>query len=220
MWETLRPPAGRVVISSCMYRNEMTAKKDFNLGAPPRLLFVGYLRPEKGVLDLLDAFDEARSQRPLQLTLAGASDRNTIIGRLVTDRIAQSKFAGDIDAVGMVPFGEPLFELYRTHDVLIQPSLSEGTPRTLVEARSLGLPVIATRVGGIPSSVRDNYDGLLVPKGDPSKLATSIHRLLDDHALRKRLIDQGLKSQKRYSLEYFADQLIEETQMALVESRA
>jgi len=219
MWDRLSPPAGRIVVSSCMYRREMTSKEEFALNDPPKLLFVGYLRPEKGVLDLLEAFDQVRATRPLKLTLAGASDRETSAGQLIQSRISQSPYAQDIEAVGMVAFGEELFSLYRGHDILIQPSLSEGTPRTLVEARSLGLPVIASDVGGVPSSVKNETDGLLVPKRAPQSLANAINRVINDENLRKHLIENGLKNQESYSLEDFADQLIEEVQMAVAESR-
>jgi glycosyltransferase involved in cell wall biosynthesis len=219
MWKRLDPPAGRVVVSSCMYRSEMSEKEDFSLGDPARLLFVGYLRPEKGVLDLLDAFDKLREKKNATLTLAGGSDRNTSAGRLIEERITRSVHAKDIKTVGMVNFGKDLFSLYRNHDVLVQPSLSEGTPRTLVEARALGLPVVATNVGGIPSSVTHEEDGLLVPKTDPNALAEAIHRLLTDENLRLRLIRRGLQNQEAYSLEDFADQLIDETRVALREAR-
>ncbi len=219
MWHRLNPPAGRVVISSCMYREEMKAKEEFSISSKVRLLFVGYLRPEKGVLDLLDAFEDLRATQQATLTLAGGSDRQTTAGKLIEERISKSRFADDIHAVGMVEFGEPLFSLYRSHDVLIQPSLSEGTPRTLVEARAVGLPVIATKVGGIPSSVSHEVNGLLVPPENPAAIKEAIVRLIGDKQLRKRLIDNGLNNQDSYSLESFADSLIEEIIIAYNEAR-
>src|SRR6185295_17890657 len=99
-------------------------------------------------------------------------------------RVARSPYAADIELRGMLPFGEELFELYRTSDVYVLPSLSEGTPRTAVEARAFGCPVVATNVGGIPTSISDGVDGLLVPPRDPAALAAAIDRLLSDEALR------------------------------------
>ena len=116
------------------------------LSDPPRLLFVGYLRPEKGVDTLLDAFDSLHRRRPLKLTLVGGVDKTATHAEAATRaRIAASPYRRDIELRGIVEFGETLFDLYRSHDVFLQPSLSEGTPRTLVEARSFGCPVIATR---------------------------------------------------------------------------
>ncbi len=162
MWDVLRARAGRVVVSSCIYEREMRPRENLALGVPPRMLFVGYLRPEKGIHNLLDAFEQLRKTRPLKLTLVGGTDKTTRSEDSTHQRIRNSPYRDDIQLTGMIEFGEPLFDLYRSHDVFVLPSLSEGTPRTLVEARSFGCPVVATRAGGIPSSVEHEKDGLLV----------------------------------------------------------
>jgi glycosyltransferase involved in cell wall biosynthesis len=66
------------------------------------------------------------------------------------------------------------------------PSLSEGLPLALVEAMSFGLPVVVSRVGGVPEVVTDGVEGLLVPPSDSAALAAAIRSLLDDTALRSR----------------------------------
>jgi glycosyltransferase involved in cell wall biosynthesis len=188
----------------------MQARENRVLGDPPRILFVGYLRPEKGVDYLLDAFDALRAKRPLKLTLVGGSDRTTNAGARMLARIQGSPFRDDITAVGMIDFGEPLFDFYRSHDVFVMPSLTEGTPRTLVEARAFGCPVVATRAGGIPTSVEDGKDGLLVEPRDAGALAGAIERVLTDQALRANLSAEGLRSARARSLESFAGELLEE----------
>lgn len=215
MWDKLGATHGRVVLSSCLYRHEMVRPRTPAVGSPPRLLFVGYLRPEKGAEDLLDAFDILRAKAPMSLSLVGGSDRETDAGRRMTERIARSPFRKDIHQLGMMDFGDELFDMYRSHDVLIQPSLSEGTPRTLVEARAFGCPVVATRVGGIPTSVTDGIDGVLVPPASPRDLAAGIRRVLEDEEFRKTIVENGLRDRDRYSVEYFANELISEVAMAV-----
>jgi glycosyltransferase involved in cell wall biosynthesis len=210
MFDLLSPCEGRTVVSSCLHEREMRRRENRALGTPPRLLFVGYLRHEKGIDDLLDAFEQIRARRPLKLTLVGGSDKASNAEAAAHERIGRSPFRDDIDVAGMFDFGEPLFEVYRNHDVFVLPSLSEGTPRTLVEARAFGCPAVATRVGGIPSSLRDGQNGLLVEPRDPRGLAAAIERILDDEALRMRLIDNGLQDAQHESVEHFADQLVEE----------
>jgi glycosyltransferase involved in cell wall biosynthesis len=212
LWEALKAEHGRVVVSSAMYRSEMRPRPrpGNSLNDPPRLLFVGFVRPEKGVEVLVDAFDLLRKERPLKLTLAGGVDRASGATRLLERRLAASPYRDEITMTGPLEFGEKVFDLYRTHDVFVLPSLSEGTPRTLVEARALGCPVVASRVGGIPTSVADGCDGLLVPPRDPQALAAAIRRVLDDSALRKSLIDEGLRRSADYSVEGFADQIAAE----------
>ncbi|HTU24591.1 MAG TPA: glycosyltransferase family 4 protein [Pirellulales bacterium] len=212
MWDLLGCRAGRVVVSSGLYRDEMRPRANRALGNPPRLLFVGYLRPEKGIHDLLTAFEQLRRKRPLKLTLIGGSDKTKAGGAEAAahERVRNSPFRDDITLAGMFDFGEPLFEQYRNHDVFVLPSLSEGTPRTLVEARSFGCPAVATRVGGVPSSTQDGYNGLLVEPHDPAGLAAAIERILDDEPLRMRLIDAGLQDADRQSVEHFVGELLEE----------
>jgi glycosyltransferase involved in cell wall biosynthesis len=217
LWQALRARQGRVVVSSAMYRAEMRPRTDHALGNPPRLLFVGFVRPEKGIEVLVDAFDLLRKERPLALTLAGGVDRASGATEALQRRLAASPYRADITMTGPVEFGEKVFDLYRTHDVFVLPSLSEGTPRTLVEARALGCPVIASRVGGIPTSVADGEDGLLVPPRDPQALAAAIRRVLDDSTLRKNLIDQGLRRSVDFSVEGFADQIAAELRILAAE---
>jgi glycosyltransferase involved in cell wall biosynthesis len=210
MWDLLHCREGRIVVSSCIYEREMRPRVDLSLGDPPKLLFVGYLRPEKGIHNLLDAFESIRRTRPLKLTLVGGTDKTTNAETYAHDRIRNSPFRDDITLTGLVDFGEPLFDLYRNHDVFVLPSLSEGTPRTLVEARSFGCPVVATRAGGIPSSVEDGKNGLLVEPNDSRGLAGAIERILNDEVLRMHLIHEGLLGASKQTLEYFADQLVDE----------
>lgn len=220
MFDVVQARAGRVVVSSCLYEREMRPRTDLGLGHPPRLLFVGYLRPEKGIHSLLDAFDSLRARRQLKLTLVGGVDKTaTHSEKQIRARIAASPFGDDIELAGTVEFGEPLFDLYRSHDVYVLPSLSEGTPRTLVEARSFGCPIVATRVGGIPSSVDDGRDGLLVEPNNPAQLAAAIERILVDEQLRLQLIREGLHGARQHTLESFADDLVEELGAVVRESR-
>lgn len=212
MWRLLGCQQGRVVVSTCLLQEEIVPRQDLTLHMPPRLLFVGYLRPEKGVAALLDAFAHLRRGREAKLTLVGGVDRQTNAGRLIKQQIESHPFAVDIETTGMVEFGPNLFELYRQHDVCILPSLSEGTPRTLVEARAFGCPVVATRVGGIPTSVGDGVDGLLVAPGQPLELSQAILRLLDDDALRRRLIHAGRTRFGNHTVDKFAAQIVAELQ--------
>lgn len=210
LWDKLGCQDGRVVVSSCLNEREMQPPADRRLGDPPRLLFVGYLRPEKGVPSLLKAFHQIRSRRRVKLTLVGAADRASLAEQEIHQMIEQSPYRDDIELAGMLSFGKPLFDAYRNHDVYVQPSLTEGTPRTLIEARGFGCPVVATRVGGIPTSVQDGRDGLLVEPDNANQLAGAVERVLDDEPLRHRLIDAGIGTAKAHCLERFADELADE----------
>jgi len=220
MWTKLRCRHGRIVLSSSIRAQEIAAPQRYLPRDPPRLLFAAYLRPEKGIGVLLDAFDALRAHRPLKLTLAGGTDRQGTTERAVLARVARSPYAADIAVTGLFDFGPELFDLYRDHDLFVLPSLSEGTPRTLVEARAFGCPVVASDVGGVPTSVEHGRDGLLVAPGDAGALAASIARALDDTVLRRRLIDEGSARARGATLERFVGELELELELLLGRTQA
>ena len=76
-------------------------------------------------------------------------------------------------------------------DAFVLPSLSEARPRSIIEAMCLGLPVIATAVGGIPTLVEPEVTGILVVPADPDALATALDRLASSAELRRQLGEAG-----------------------------
>ena len=86
-------------------------------------------------------------------------------------------------------------------DVFVLPTLWEGLARTILEAMACGLPVVATRVGGNPEQVRHDFNGLLVPPGDPQALAEAIACLLEDDRKRSQMGRAGrLRAEREFSL--------------------
>jgi glycosyltransferase involved in cell wall biosynthesis len=86
---------------------------------------------------------------------------------------------------------EPPWTSHWTFDVLAVPSFLEGFPLVVVEAMLAGIPVVATRVGGIPEIVVPEDTGLLVPTGDADALSQAIHRLVTDEVLRAHVIERA-----------------------------
>jgi len=111
---------------------------------------------------------------------------------------------------GYVPNGKPLFDRMRDADVFVLPTLSEGTPHVLVEARANGLPCISTTVGGVPTTVTDGYDALLVPPKDARALARAIERVVGDGELRRALIRNGLTAARKQTLDRFIATVVRE----------
>ncbi len=87
-------------------------------------------------------------------------------------------------------------------DIFVMPSRSENLPYAILEAGFAGLPVIASKVGGIPEIIENGVSGILVPKEDPETLLSSLILLAEDPELRKRLGGQLQKTiQQEFSLE-------------------
>lgn len=92
-------------------------------------------------------------------------------------------------------------------EVCVAPSRSEGLSLAALEAMASGLPVVASRVGGIPEVVREGSTGLLVPSESPAPLANAICRLLGDPDLRYRLGANGREAAQQYDLDAYCARL-------------
>ena len=210
LWDRYHPSAGRAVVSSTLRQQDLQSVVRKRVSGRFRVLFVGYLRPEKGLDVLSNAFRI--------LLQAGVDAELDIIGaKPLVDWGLQTLFEDPFlkDRVhlrGEVGFGPELFQAYADADVLVLPSRTEGTPRVLVEARAFGCPVIASRVGGIPSSVQDEEDGLLVSPGDADALAVALRRIHDDVALRSRLRTCGQERVRAWTVDALAAALVDEAQ--------
>jgi glycosyltransferase involved in cell wall biosynthesis len=84
-------------------------------------------------------------------------------------------------------YREDVASYYASMDVLVQPSVAEALPLAVLEALETGIPIIASRTGGIPEIVRNEFNGLLYPTGDEQELARSVERFVTDSSLRNRL---------------------------------
>ena len=93
-------------------------------------------------------------------------------------------------------------------DLLVQPSLWEGFGLSALEGMAAGLPVVASRVGGVPEVIRDGVDGILVPPGDPVRLAEAMTAILRDPGRAARL---GASGRARARREFHVDRLVRET---------
>lgn len=169
-----------------------------------RLLRVSRLLRCKGLEYLIQAMAVLRDRgRDFHLDILGAADEpdyerslHDLARRLgVLDRIA---FRGDVE------FGEALFDYYRQADIHVVSSLSEAMGRCILEARVFGVPTVATRVGGIPSVVHHDQDGVLVEPRDPAALAQAVERLIDDGELRRRIIREGYRAAETETAEFQA----------------
>jgi glycosyltransferase involved in cell wall biosynthesis len=195
-------PRTFATVSSTVTNDEFFLRADTCEQAVVRILFVGYIRQEKGVEYLLEALPRLRTARPWELEIVGPDEGLAYRKRL--DAVVQEQGLADrVRFVGYVAYGEPMLHRLRAADMLVLPSLSEGTPHVLVEARANGLPCISTTVGGIPSTVTDGVDAVLVPSRDSTALAKAIDRVIEDGEFRRRLIRNGLASARHQTLEAF-----------------
>lgn len=145
----------------------------------------GLLTQAKGYAHLLEALPPLLEEFPdLTCLLIGA-------GELEGELKARARRAGIAARVVFCGHVEPCDDLVAALDVFVLPSLWEGMPYALLEAMSLGVAVVASRVGGCPEAVVDGQTGLLVEPGDARALGEAIGSLLRDPAERMRMGERG-----------------------------
>jgi colanic acid/amylovoran biosynthesis glycosyltransferase len=164
--------------------DQFTRARDRNgSGHAPVILYIGRLVPEKGQTILLEAVARLTGRGiDVELQLAGGGTLRPELERTatrldITDRVT---FLG---AVGQ----EELRELYERAAVFCLPSFAEGVPVVLMEAMAMGLPVVTTRIAGIPELVEHERSGMLVAPGRADELTDSLAGLLEEPELRRNL---------------------------------
>ena len=167
---------------------QLTTVRSLNGRPGSRLLFVGRLVPGKGLEVLLKALAIVRSVVPsASLRIVGGGDPQYLSE--LRAKALQLGIGEAIQFVSVVPNGPQLWQEYEEAKLFVCPSLSEGFPRVLYEAMALGTPIVSTAVGGIPDLLGDAVHALLVPPGDPEKLAHACSRIIRDVTLASRLAE-------------------------------
>jgi phosphatidylinositol alpha-mannosyltransferase len=178
-------------------------------GGELRILFVGRPEERKGLPILLTAFGALVEHVPCRLTVIGA-DREDVL-RYVAD----PELLGSIDIRGRVS-GESLWAELHGADVLCAPSLSgESFGMVLTEAFAAGTPVIASNIAGYSDVVSDGVDGLLVPPGDPQRLAEELQRVHHEPDRLAAMGEAARRSAQRYAWPHVADQVTEVYERAI-----
>lgn len=164
---------------------------------------IGRVSPEKGLMVFLRAMEKLVWSFPnvKALIIGDGQDRAMLEGYCREKRLS--------DYVMFLGYQEKVADYYQVLDLLVQPSLSEGLPNTVLEAMSFGVPVLATAVGGVPEIIQDG-NGIMVPPNDPEALAERMIQLLRDGALRCTIGSKGKDSlYPRFAADGRARQIID-----------
>jgi glycosyltransferase involved in cell wall biosynthesis len=168
----------------------------------PLIGTAGRLVPVKGLDYLLKATPIMLERSSgLKVLIVGEGPERTNLERLASQWGIDSKviFAGQ---------REDVYDLISAMDLFVLPSLSEGIPMALLEALALGVPVLASHVGGIPEVLVQGQTGLLVPPRDEKALADACLYLLENKEKARLLADRGKKLvQDRFSAEIMAQKV-------------
>jgi D-inositol-3-phosphate glycosyltransferase len=171
------------------------ARATLGLAPGPVLLYVGRIAPVKGLDTLLDAVARLRDHgRALQLLIVGGDSDEPLDGHEaeLRRRVGQLRLGGHVRFVGART--QPVLRTYYVAaDITVLPSYYESFGMVALEAMACANPVIASRVGGLATTVRDGVTGYLVADGDADALAARIDSLLGDADLCWRLGHEGVR---------------------------
>jgi glycosyltransferase involved in cell wall biosynthesis len=150
--------------------------------------YVGRLSDEKGIQYLIEAGVILKQKSELfNILIIGDGPKRKELENLAREKGLEKEiiFAG---------FQNDVEKWLPALDVFVLPSLTEGTPMALLEAMSTGVPVIATRVGGVPQVVEDGSNGVLLDPADSKRLAEEIMALVHDPALSKQMAGRAIET--------------------------
>ncbi|MBI5370094.1 glycosyltransferase [Candidatus Uhrbacteria bacterium] len=167
---------------------------------PVRFLYVGQLEPHKGLLNMLESL--SRLSFPFELHIAGDGS----LASFISGRAQRDAFVFYHGFISL----EHIRKLMIHADAVLVPSVCyENSPTVIYEAFQLGVPVIASRIGGIPELIEDGQDGLLVQPGSVLELVSAMEKIAvnrSDFWSRSSAIK---KAAERFSLKRYVDQLEE-----------
>jgi D-inositol-3-phosphate glycosyltransferase len=199
------------------------ARAELGVGASKVILFVGRIQRLKGLEVLLRALHHAcGSDTSLDVRLLIVGGLANAECRELREITRLQQLAGRLGVADRVTFvgavqHERLPLYYASADVTVMPSTYESFGLVAVESLACGTPVIASRVGGLPTIVRDGETGFLVPWRDPRLFAERIVQLLNDDSLRARMGLNGRPSVERFGWDNIAAQHLQLYQELLAE---
>lgn len=164
---------------------------------------VAALTREKGYHTLIDAASKVlkRHDNVVFCAVGDGADR-TSLEELVKNYGIEKSFH-------FVGFQKDVGAFLNAFDIFVLPSKNEGLGTSILDAQSVGLPVLASGVGGIPEVIDDGVNGILASSGDVDGFAESLNQLIENETLRKRLGKNALASVKNFSIEKTVDKTID-----------
>jgi len=170
----------------------------------PTILFVGRLMPEKGVLDLVRALADVNETTQCRLLVAGDGPSASAVAETAGER----GIADKVELLGYLS-GPELACRYREADALVLPTYyAEGFPTVILEAMSMGLPIVTTRLRGAADRLEEGVNALFVLPRRPDLLAVALSRILSDDHLRASMAANNLVKVNEFAPEVVAPQYL------------
>ncbi len=183
-------------------------RQEFGLEEEKRIvLFVGRLYHRKGLETLLHSIPPVLQEfGDVKFAISGTGFKKK--EQSLRDLSKELDIEDTVKFLGYVP-DEKLPDLYSASDIFVLPAIYENFPFAILEAQATGLPVISTKVGGIPEFLVDKENGFLIDPGDPKQLTERVLALLQDPKLAEKMGRQGRSLiEEKFAWRLITDQVI------------
>lgn len=182
-----------------------TGIKQKNVERIIKIVFVGRLAKQKDPLLLLRAFNDLPSElrNKAQVSIVGEGSKRKELEKFIKENRLEEK----VRLLGGLP-REKVFEILKKSDIFVLTSNWEGFPRSILEAMSCGLPVIASDVGGVKEAIDENC-GILVKRRDKEGIKNALEKLLKNPPLIEKM---GRKAKEKAKKEFSLDKMLEKTE--------
>lgn len=182
-----------IILSKCI------PKKDYSInGDKIVILHIGRFSEQKNHLGLIESFKIVHDKEPnVVLQLIGTGELEST----VKNKVVELKLQDSVEFLGLQ---SDVYPFLNSADIFILPSLWEGMPMTLIEAMGTGLPIVATKVGGIPDMIENNLSGILV-ENDIVEISEAIIKLINEEELRKNIGSEAKRRSEQFSSKNMAE---------------
>lgn len=198
-WMSGFAPAAKIhVLGNPIAVPDMTAPTDRSR----EVVFLGLICDAKGCFDLIKAFARIKCRFPEWKLIVGGNGETERFNREVAlaGLSEQIEFRGWIGSTARA-------RLFDSASIYVLPSYAEGLPMGMLEAMAHGLPVVVSKVGGIPDTITDGVDGLLMLPGDIDTLVSQLETLMGDPALRTSIGLAGRETAQNFAVNRILDRL-------------
>ncbi|MBM4386527.1 MAG: glycosyltransferase family 4 protein [Deltaproteobacteria bacterium] len=169
-------------------------KRDYDFsGRPVKLLYMGRLSREKGVVNLIDVLGEVvKKKKEVHLTVVGEGDEKE---RLL-ERARELDLEDKVTLAGSSFPRSAIYNFFRDNDIFVLPSLTEGFPQVILEALLFGMPIVSTDAGSVRDVLEDGRNSFVVKRGDSRAMAERILAFIENPPLAEKF---GSHSRERVS---------------------
>ena len=165
----------KVVIESALLESdvEKSIERDNGKSVPLRILYVGYIRPSKGINVFIQAMAILHSRQvDFRAEIVGVGEYLST----AKDIVQGLGLSHLVDFVGYIPFSDKLFTKYKDSDVFVNTSPSETGPRVVLEAKVFGCYIVSTNVGYVQNIIESEEEGVITEVNSPSQVARAVER--------------------------------------------